>query len=1148
MSLTTSTQDDVMLLMKDLRDQGAKLFLDADTVRVRAPKSGIDESLKERLRMHKKDVIAVLRSAGNGDIAAIRIPPRTPGAPVVLSFLQRKLWLIDQIMGGSIHYNMSMSMRVEGELDIENLRRTFETIVERHESLRTTFRVDAHGVPHQVVAERFRFELPVTDLSALPSAERDARADALRREEENGVFDLAADLMLRARLVRLAPGSCLLLATKHHIASDGWSMDVFMDELCRIYAAYGSGRPHGLEPLPIQYGDYAAWMHDWLRGPVLERQVDYWTRQLAGLPVLHRLPLDRPRPQAQTMHGARLARRYPKRHTERLEALAREHEVTLFMLLESIFAMFLSKWSGEEDIVIGTPISNRFKPELNRLIGFFTNTLVLRSRCDGDTSFADFLRASKTMLLDAHEHQHMPFETLIDILNPPRDLAYNPLVQIVFALQNNEAATVERIRLPGIEIAELPPNGNVNVKFDLDLSILESPDGLLAKWTYNTDLFDEATIERMAGYFEFLIECVLDDPSVLPRALPLPQADAALIAAWNRTETPFPADSTICGMFEAQARLAPSALAVLDESSALSYAELNSRADSLARRLVGRYGIGAGDLVGISVQRGTQMMVGLLAIMKAGGAYVPFDPVQPRERLAHMVKDSGVALVLTQPGTDTVLADLAVPLLDIHDPAAFGEKDDIDLRGRCRADSLAYVIYTSGSTGKPKGTLNLHRGVCNRLHAMQRQFDLTPADRVLQKTPLTFDVSVWEMFWPLACGAALVLARPDGHKDPDYLADAARRHGITVLHFVPSMLEAFLDGPSVSLPALRYLMTSGEALDATLQARCIAAFPGVGLHNHYGPTETAIEVSWWPFDVQRADRKVPIGRPIANTQLHILDRYGRPVPVGVVGELHIGGVQVGEGYLNLPELTAEKFVMRELFGAPQRLYRTGDLARWLEDGNIEYIGRIDFQIKLRGMRMELGEVEAALRQLPYVRNTVVVVRGSGADATLVAYVVPQGEDAPSDAGEFAARAGAALRQHLPAYMLPAMFVLLESLPLSANGKVDRARLPEPARRTSAAAVALEGETESRLGRIWREVLDVELVGATDSFFELGGHSLQAMRMVSAIGAEFGVTLPVVSVFARPRLRGLAEQVDRLRVKEHNASALAALNATHVMEW
>jgi amino acid adenylation domain-containing protein len=1137
MNAPLDSQPDLGALLNELRTCGIRLEADGDALRVRGARAALTPELTERIKRSKRELLVLLcaeRESGTVE----RIVPRGPEAEVPLSFLQQNLWLIDQLEG-SIQYNMAVALRLEGPLDVAALEQALNTIVARHESLRTVFGPGRELSLAQLVQEQASLKLPCVDLSHLAAEAREERARVLYSEEARRPFNLSTDLMLRGQLVRLDAQHSLLLLTLHHIAGDGWSMDVLLEEMSRLYAAAVQRQPLALPPLPVQYGDYALWLVNRLQGPSLEQKLEYWQRRLAGLPAVHSLPLDRPRPAYRTIHGGRHVRQWSAPAAQALHALCAKNEVTLFMLLEAGVAALLAHWSGERDIAIGTPVTSRNRPELAPLIGYLTNTVVLRSDVDQEQTFAEFLQQTRRTMLEALEHHDVPFEMLVDKLNPGRSLAHNALVQIIIMLQNNRAATFGSMDVAGLRIAPLTDRGDGAVKFDLELTVRETADGLQLKWDYNRDIFDAATIERMDRQYGLLLDAVIADAGrPLWQLGGVAPQDLALQAAWNDTAVPFPATDTLAGMVEAAAARHPQACALVSGQQSLSYEELNGRANRLARYLLANHDIRPGMHIGHCVARSVDMMVALLAIMKAGGAYVALDAGLPPERLAYMLEDSGAPLVLAGRAE---AARLAVPqgvdclLLDELELALSAMSPE-DLPARCRPDSLAYVIYTSGSTGRPKGTLNLHRGPCNRIHAMQRQFDLKPTDRVLQKTPLSFDVSVWEIFWPLSQGATVVLAAPDGHRDSVWLAEAVRAYQITVMHFVPSMLQMFLQGGARGpFPGLRYVMCSGEALSYELQQQAIAAFPGVELINHYGPTETAVEVTWWRFNEVRTDRLVPIGAPLANVRLHILDPHDQPVPVGVPGELHIAGIQVGEGYLNQAELTAAHFVERTVAGRLERLYRTGDRARWLADGQIAYMGRLDNQVKLRGLRIELGEIEAALREQVGVAEAAVVLWGvvDSPHQRLVAYLALERGYA-LDAMEPALQAG--MRQRLPEYMVPAQIVEVERMPVGQNGKLDRRALPAPPEPTQAEEVPPSTPTEEMLVGLWGQVLEHTPASVTAHFFALGGHSLLATQLASVVRRNLGIDMPLRVVFEHPVLRDQARWLDQQTV----AGALAPI--------
>ena len=1128
-------------LVEELRRRQVHLALADDRLQVDWPIDEVESELVERVRACEAELIAHLRGREAAPAAvACEVAP--------LSFAQQRIWFIDRLEGGSAQYHLPIAIRLSGALDRDALQRAFDAMLVRHEALRTVFELDADH-PVQRVREATPLRIVEDDLGALDAAARQSRLRALQLEEATAPFDLGRDPMLRARLLRLgepegagahaldqhAPDEHVLLVTMHHIASDGWSIGIFVREFCALYAAFAAGRASPLPALPTRYAAFAVWQRERLSGDLAERQCDYWRAQLDGAPVVHDLPLDRKRPALQSFEGALLVRELDAGLRERLKALARERRCTLFMVLQAAFALLVHRLSGRDDVAMGVPVAGRTHEELEPLIGFFVNTLVLRSRLKPGATFVEFLDDARDSALAAYDHQEVPFEMLVERIKPERSRSHGPLFQLMFSMHERHTGA---IALPGLHV-ELLRGLAQRVKCDLELEVVETTGGLALNWTYATALFDAATIERMHARLACLLQGIAADPRMPVARLPLlPPDEAALIAAWNATATEFPADDTLVGMFEASAIAAPEQVALVMGERQWRYGELNARASRLAWRLVRDFDVQPGALVGHCLERSPEMVVALLAIMKTGAAYVALDPGVPHERLAHMLADSAAPVVLTQARLASHLAGIDGVRVIVLGDEEDGDADDARIadgedvfRTRAQAQAPAYVIYTSGSTGLPKGTLNHHRGPCNRIRALQRQFPLTADDRVLQKTPLGFDVSVWELFWPLSIGATVVLAEPQGHKDPLYLARTVARQRVTVLHFVPSMLQMFLRSADLrGLDGLRYLMTSGEALSLELQQRCIEAFPGVRLINHYGPTETGIEVTWWSFDRVRADRIVPIGRPIANNRIHVLDAYGQTAPIGVAGELHIGGIQVGAGYLNNPALTAERFLTLAPEGEPERVYRTGDMARWLPDGEVEYLGRLDGQVKLRGMRVELGEIERKAREHPWIEEAVVVVDGALADQRLLCYLVAKPE-AQLDGAGLVAELRQFMARSLPGYMTQCRYVMLERLPLSPNGKVDRLALPRPDaiddRPAPAAHIAPAGRTEQTLVGIWSERLGLARahIGATDSFFEIGGNSLLSIAVQADIKRELGIEVAVADLFQYPTIQHLARFID-----------------------
>ncbi|MEY9856972.1 amino acid adenylation domain-containing protein [Catenulispora sp. GAS73] len=1053
------------------------------------------------------------------------IGPRPEGAAPPLSFAQERLWFMDQFAPGTAAYHVTVAVDVDGPLDVGVLERALATVIGRHESLRMRFPVGDDGLPTVVVDADPLVSLPVH------VADDDTDAADLARSLAGQPFDLAAGPLLRAFLVQRDARSHILVLEAHHAVSDGWSSDLLVGEILDAYAALSAGGTWAPEPLPVQYGDYATWQR--AQTATLARDVSYWRTQLADLPALE-LPLDRARPAAQTFTGGTFRFHIDGALTDRVSALGRDHGATLYMTLLAGFQAVLARYSGQRDFAVGTPVAGRSRAELEGLIGMFVNMLTMRFTAgddgDDDPSVADLLDRTRRTVLDALAHQDVPFEQIVNELGVARDVSRPPLFQAVFALQNFQIRdhAPERSDLPTLSWMplELPAS-----RWDLELHAAESANGLWCEFIYNTALFDAATVERLSTHLIALLADAVERPGTRISELGLlPAAERELTTAdWNDTDTPFPSEATLHGLISARYLANPGAVAVSFEGANLTYRELDERSGRLAERLR-ELGVGAETLVAVCAERSLELVVGLLAVLRAGGAYLPLDPEYPAHRLAFMTEDAGASVVLTQRRLLGLVPDSGVQVIVLDDPepdsgsvpAAVGAGA---VRWETGPDNAAYVIYTSGSTGKPKGVVNSHRGVVNRLDWMQRAFPLGPDDVVLQKTPAGFDVSVWEFFWPLIAGARLVLAKPGGHKDAGYLRELIVGAGVTTAHFVPSMLGVFLDQDGVQdCTSLRRVVCSGEELPRAAASEFLSRLPGCELHNLYGPTEAAIDVSSWRCSPEGlADRtSVPIGAPIQNLRLYVLDAHGEPMPIGVPGELHIGGVGVARGYLKRPGLTADRFVP-DPFGPPgSRLYRTGDSARWRPDGVIEFLGRLDHQVKLRGLRIELGEIEAALRAQPGVRDAAVLVRADvPGDQRLVGYVV--GEADPAELRR-------ALKETLPDYMVPSAFVTLDALPLSPNGKLDRAALPAPERGGTSQAAYVEPREglERDIASIWCAVLGVDRVGADDDFFELGGHSLSATQVVAKLR-----NLPsaqrqagVMDLFAERTVRGLAALMAR----------------------
>ncbi|EMH4105164.1 amino acid adenylation domain-containing protein [Serratia marcescens] len=1027
-----------------------------------------------------------------------------------LSFAQQRLWFLTQLEGMSETYHIPLALRLHGRLDRQALQHSLDALYARHESLRSRF-----------ITREDRPQVQILPANGLPLAFHDlrrhpAQADTLCRQAATQPFDLTQGPLVRAALIRLADEEHLFLLTCHHIISDGWSTGILLRELGALYGALRRGDADPLPPLTLQYPDYAAWQRRYLTPERLAAQAQYWRETLIGAPALLTLPTDRPRPTVQSFSGGEVPIAIDAELTQALRQFSRQHGGTLFMTVLAAWSLVLARMAGQQELVIGTPEANRGRLETESLVGFFVSTLALRIDLRDDPDLPTLIARIRHTVLTAQENRDLPFEQVVELVNPPRHLGYTPLFQVMLAWQDG---SVRDIPLPGLQ-AELAGLEYSAAKFDLTLDLADTGEGISGTLNFATALFDRATAERYGVYLvQALRAMTLNSPRSVSHIDLLPPAEREhLLHGWNRTERDYPLDQTLTALFEQQVRRTPDATALVSGTESLSYAQLNARANRLAHALIAR-GVGPDSRVAVCAERGLNMVTALFGILKAGGAYVPLDPAYPGERLQYILQDADPVLLLADAAGRAALGEPATPQLALE--AALPETLSAENPApRAQASHLAYVIYTSGSTGKPKGAMNEHRGVVNRLVWMQEAYGLTAADTVLQKTPFGFDVSVWEFFWPLMVGARLVMAKPEGHKDPDYLSRAIEQYGVTTLHFVPSMLQSFLaDGQAATrCGQVVRVMCSGEALPAALVAEFYRRLPQAELHNLYGPTEAAVDVTAWHCS-READRvSVPIGRPIANTRIYLLDERGQPVPLGAVGELYIGGVQVARGYLNRPELTAERF-LSDPFAPGGRMYRTGDVARYLANGDIEYLGRNDQQVKIRGFRIECGEIEAALATHPAVREAVVDARAVGDDKRLVAWVVPA-------AGVAEETLAGALRQHvsaaLPDYMVPSAWVVVAALPLSPNGKLDRRALPEPQGAQSQAAYeAPQGEHETLLAAIWRDLLNVEQVGRHDNFFELGGHSLLAVKLMAQL-RRAGWGANVQTLFSTPTLSALAQ--------------------------
>ncbi|HJT56498.1 MAG TPA: amino acid adenylation domain-containing protein [Ktedonobacteraceae bacterium] len=1055
---------------------------------------------------------------------------REDGSTFPLSFAQQRLWFLDQWEPGSPLYNVPLVLRLHGILRVDILERVLNVLVERHESLRTTF-TNVDGQPVQTVTQAHPLALTIEEVNGETLAERAASILELAWEEARRPFDLAQGPLFRTRLLREAVGEYTLLLTMHHIISDGWSLSVFVRELTALYKAFMAGQSSPLPALPLQYIDYALWQRDWLQGEVLDEQLSYWRQQLAGIPSFLALPIDHPRPAISTPWGARYDFTLPSTLARAIKALSNREGATLFMTALAAFQVLLFRYTGQEDIPVGTPIANRTREEIEGIIGCFINTLVLRGILSGDPTFLELLQRVREMTLEAYAHQDLPFEKLVEDFQPERNLSHTPLFQVMFILRN---ASHSSVSLPDLAI-ETQEIDNGTAKFDIMLTITESG-SLHGTIEYRTDLFEAATIERMARHYQQLLMSIVEQPDRRISCLQLLSDGEReqLVAGWNATSAPYPHERCTHHLFEAQVERSPEAIAVICKGVSLTYRELNRRANQLAHYLQ-RQGIGPEKRIGLCIERSLEMMVGLLGILKAGGAFVPLDPSYPTERLAFMLDDADVSLLLIQQGSllDSPETRQAISIIDLeHDWQSIARESVENPESCAIPQNLAYIIYTSGSTGKPKGVMITHQGLVNYLYWAAQTYTAAEGSGSLVHSSICFDMTITSLFTPLLKGQRVTLL--SGDQAAATLGDVLHAWGnLSFLKLTPThlkLLNQVLPAEN-TLGCTHAVILGGEALHGETVSFWRNNAPTTRLINEYGPTEAVVGCCVYeipPDDPLVAN--IPIGRPIANTRLYVLDAHLQPVPIAVAGELFIGGDGVARGYALRPDLTAERFLPDPFSSMTgQRLYRTGDMVRYLPDGVLEYLGRNDEQIKLRGYRIEPGEIEVIVSQHPAVRAAVVLAREDiPGDQRLIAYIAPvPGQIVDGDTlRDF-------LKERQPAYMIPSAFVILETLPLTASGKIDRQALPAPESVTKQekdpeSAIGPRNPIEEVLLNIWSEVLKRKQVGIFENFFELGGHSLLAIQLMSRLREIFQVELPLRNLFEAPTIAGQAQAIIQLK--------------------
>jgi amino acid adenylation domain-containing protein len=1093
--------------------------------------SPAQRALLERRLMEKRSVAARSRAIG----------PRPVDSPCELSYAQELLWLLSQVFDDGVAYNAPGAFHLEGLLDLDRLRLAFDALVARHEILRTTYSV-INGKPMQIIGAGEPVELNVVDLSALPGDERGSASQEVLKQESRFRFDLVNGPVMRPTVIRMGSDEHILMLNMHHIATDGYSRTAIYRDLTALYEAIGRGEPAPLAPLRIQYADYAVWQRTWLEGGVGDAQLEYWKRKLERAPSRLDLPADFPRPPIRSYVGDHMSMMHPIETREGLRAAARRSDSTLFVGLLSVFAALLSRYAGQDDVVIGTPFAGRNRTELEDMVGYFINPLALRIDLSGDPTFSDLMRRARETTLDAFANADVPYETVVRATNPERDLSQTPVFQAMIVLHNPAWQTQRpKFEPEGIRCTEITHEKGWS-KFDLLLGMSERTTGLNTTFEYSTELFKPGTVQRMMEHFRALAASAAENPDrPLSRMSMLSAGERAkVLVAWNAHEHQLPEGGLVKDLFEEQVSATPDAPAVVFDRETLSYAELNRRANRVAARLVAE-GVGPGTLVGVLMDKSLDLLPAVLGVVKSGGAYIPLDPNYPQDRLEFMVADAQPKVLLTHTQHASLVSAAGATVLELDRLDVLDGMSEANPPSTATGNDLAYIIYTSGSTGKPKGAMIANRSLTSAFHAYERAYRLRELTAHAQMASFSFDVFTGDMIRCLLAGAKLVLCPLEVIVDPPVLHELMVREGIDMAEFVPasaSLLFEWAQREHKRLDFMRLVVVSSEAWRTERYAFFKSLVgPQTRLVNSYGLTEATIDSTWFEPDADTElipGRFVPIGRALDNTRIYVLNPHLEPQPIGVAGELCVGGVAVARGYLNRPELSAERFVP-DPFVAPSGddgfaslLYRTGDLARWLPDGTIDFLGRTDRQIKIRGFRIEPGEIESVLERHETVRGAAVTDRpDQGGQSRLVAYLVAadaQATPAPEDLRALVA-------EHLPAYMIPAAWVMVDALPVTPNGKVDLDALPEPTFDRSAAAdefVAPRTQAERELCEIWCDVLEVEEVGVHDNFFALGGHSLLAVRLFSEIEGRTGVKIPLAALFQTATVAGLAELVDRQR--------------------
>jgi amino acid adenylation domain-containing protein len=1148
-------------ILKQALSQGVSLFVENSKLGFKVEKGkSFSAELKQTIGAHKPQIIELLETYGGENYtpaAVIGVASREE--PLLLSFSQQRLWVINQLEGSSAHYNMPIAMKVDGAFNPTVAEQALQRIVARHEVLRTVYHSTAQG-PYQVIREVVKCPMNVVDLSALAGEEQAFEVSRLSGEDALKPFDLTTDVMLRASWLVLNERSGVLLFNMHHIASDGWSMAVLIREFVTAYQALNKGLPDQLAPLAIQYADYAVWNAEHMSGDVLQEHLDFWSEQLEDAPIVHGVPMDFERPSQMAHQGAIESGMLSAQLSEKLTTLASEQKVTRFMLMHAAFSLLLQRYSNNNDIVIGTPIANRLQQELEPLIGFFVNALVLRSSSEGQTTFVDYLQHIKQVNLDAQAHQATPFEQLVEHLNVPRSGQHTPLFQIMFSMDTNEQSTLE---LDGLSFTPVD-NGQMQAKFDLLFEAVVAPQGVYLNWTYDKALFKPETILQMNRHLTTLLSAILDNPTISLQQLPmLTEAETHfLLHTVNDTKKDYPTDRLMHELFIDQAKITPDAVALTDSEGSLTYRELYQLVHVSAQR-IGELALEPEEVIAVRLRKGRKQAVSTLAIMMAGAAYLPLDVSWPGMRCSGILTQANSRYLITDQDLNEIekvglsalsfdqLVDASVTLPDF----AFDFESAINsYTSKAKTDDLAYVIFTSGSTGKPKGVAIEHKTVVNTLLDINARYGVTAKDKVLAVSALCFDMSVYDLFGLLAAGGEVVFPEHQCGNDPKHWLDMVERHEITLWNTVPVsaglLVEQIEINKGSSFNGMRTVMMGGDCIAPSLPKKLWKHYPQAKLYSIGGATEGSICSIDYPILEDTSHLKsVPYGKPLANQAFYVLDAQLRLLPVGTVGELYIGGEGVARGYVGDAELTAKHFFYHQEFGT--RLYRCGDMGRHFADGNIEFCGRIDHQVKIRGFRVELGEIELQLNNIDAIEANLVVARQSlTGDKQLVAYVIPK-EALKEDQSTLISSLKTELGRTLPSYMVPTAFVLIERWPLTGNGKLDKKALPEPDYSSQQVEyVAPVGETEQQLVKIWSELLNVPPpeLSTKANFFDMGGHSLLAIRLSNMIEAKFAVDIAIYQLFEVAQLDNLAALIEEMLLTGggQKASAIVAVNSEEAL--